>query len=185
MRISTLPNITWKSDWNICTLACFYDVGGCDINILPLSTSLKYWLLPSHRGGTTCGSRRTGCQTDQGTCNSTCEESPSTKYLPITCVFFGQPWWDQLCDLVPGETKRSMLPRWSATWWSPQLSPRPVGNLSGCTSLHPWFCTPERGGGASWQKCVFYLCLTNLPNRYTSGYQGQVVEYTLSRVKIQ
>ena len=155
---------------------------GCGSNISPLSTSLKYWLLPSHRGGTTCGSRRIGCQTVQGTCNSTCYKFLSKRHLfhNFTCVSFEQPWWDQWCDLVPGETKRKMLPHWWATWWSPQLSPHPVGNLSGCTFWHLWSCKPEeRGlGGVLWLWCD-HLCLANLPNWYASCDQGQEVEYTL------
>ena len=147
--------------------------------ILPLSTSQKYWLLPSHREGTTYGSRRTDCQTAQETLSST----QSTKCILssfLTCESSGQPWSGQWCDSVPDVTKRKILPHWWATWWSPQLSPRPVGNLSGCTFWHLWSCKPEeRGlGGVLWLWCD-HLCLANLPNWYASCDQGQEVEYTL------
>ena len=86
---------------------------GCGSNISPLSTSLKYWLLPSHRGGTTCGSRRIGCPTAQGTCISTCEGFPPTTQLSNTlylCIFWAGmvrsivwlgPWWDQEKNAAP------------------------------------------------------------------------------------
>ena len=58
---------TSPGDRNI-YLACFSrGYWGCGSNISPLSTSQKYWLLPSHREGTTYGSRRTDFQTAQET----------------------------------------------------------------------------------------------------------------------
>ena len=108
----------------------------------------------------------------------------SQQYAPcppfFTCESSGQPWSGQWCDSVPDVTTRRTLHHWWATWWSPQLSPHPVGNLSGCTFWHLWSCKPEeRGlGGVLWLWCD-HLCLANLPNWYASSDQGQEVEYTL------
>ena len=74
----------------------------------------------------------------------------SQQYAPcppfFTCESSGQPWSGQWCDSVPDVTTRRTLHHWWATWWSPQLSPHPVGNLSGCTFWHPWSCKPEERG---------------------------------------
>lgn len=186
MRISTLPNITWWLKY-IYIFGLLLGGWGCGSNISPLSTSLKYWLLPSHKGGTTCGSRRIDCQTDQGTCISTCEKFP-----PIT----------QLSNTLPvhflGSHGEINCVTWSLVRPREKCCPtgQQLGDLdnsllvrlvtSKAAHLNPRESVHLRGRGKLTRRCFCdnHLCLANLPNWYTSGYQDKVVEYTLSRDSI-
>ena len=106
VRISTLPNITLKVLMTGSTYLGWGEEVTYTDNCVPLSTSLKYWLLPSRKEGTAYDSKRIDCQTDQGTWTARILQSKSyiLSVFQHLCTFWAAivrsivwlgPWCDQ------------------------------------------------------------------------------------------